>query len=128
VRLSLDTHIFLWAVTGDRRLPDAAAEAILAVDTEVHVSAVCVWEVAIKAALGRLGTLDPARLVGAIEGSGFLELPVTATHAAATTHLEPRHRDPFDRLLIAQAQVEHLTLVTVDEQVRRYDNVAVLPL
>jgi PIN domain nuclease of toxin-antitoxin system len=126
LRFSLDTHIFLWAVTGDDRLPATVADALLQVDADVYVSAVCVWEAAIKSSLGRL-SVEPARLVGAVQDSGFTELPITAAHAAATAGLEPLHRDPFDRLLIAQARVEGLTLVTVDAQVRVYNDVPIFP-
>jgi PIN domain nuclease of toxin-antitoxin system len=127
VRVSLDTHVFLWAVTVDPRLPAPVAEALLDPSVEVFVSAVCVWEVAIKVSVGRLALPATVDLVDAIGRSGFRELPVTARHAAATVELEPIHRDPFDRLLLAQAGVEELTLVSVDDQVRRYPGVRFFP-
>lgn len=126
MRLSLDTHIFLWAVTGDPRLPDVVGDALVDTEVEVYVSAVCVWEAAIKAALGRLQA-EPTQLVAAIRDSGFTELPITAAHAAATAGLADLHRDPFDRLLLAQARVEGLTLATVDAQLLAYDVVPCFP-
>ncbi|MEX1163206.1 MAG: type II toxin-antitoxin system VapC family toxin [Nitriliruptor sp.] len=126
MKLTLDTHIFLWAVTDDRRLPDQVRAVIEDPAVQVYVSAACVWEIAIKVGLGRLDA-DPAVLVRAIGDSGFEELPVTAAHAAAVGRLEPIHRDPFDRMLLAQAVVEDLTVATVDEAVRRYPGVRLLP-
>jgi PIN domain nuclease of toxin-antitoxin system len=116
VRLLLDTHVLLWWDEGERLDPQArhAIEAA----TEVFVSAVSAWEIAIKTALGRL---DPVRTVAeAIEECGFQELPVTVRHAAAVAGLPFHHRDPFDRLLVAQAKVEQLTVVTRDPTFRRY--------
>jgi PIN domain nuclease of toxin-antitoxin system len=126
VRLSLDTHVLLWAVTDDDRLPPEVGEAILDPANEVLVSAACIWEVAIKAGLGRL-PVDVDALVEAVPASGFQPLPVTAAHAAGVAALEPSHRDPFDRLLVAQARQEDLVLATVDAQVRQYAHVDVLP-
>lgn len=125
--LLLDTHVFLWAVAGDERLPTEVATRLSDPGVEVFVSAACIWESAIKWALGRLPIGDVDRLVGAIADSGFRELPVTAAHAAAVAELEPLHRDPFDRLLLAQARTEALTLVSFDAQVRRYPGVEFLP-
>lgn len=125
--LLLDTHVFLWAVAGDDRLPIEVATRLSDPTVEVFVSAACVWEAAIKWALGRLPLDDIARLVGAITDSGFRELPVRAAHAAAVAQLEPLHRDPFDRLLLAQAQTDALTFVSFDDQVRRYPGVEFLP-
>jgi PIN domain nuclease of toxin-antitoxin system len=116
VNLLLDTHVLIWWDEG-RRLAGAARRAIEAADT-VYVSAASAWEVAIKIALGRL---RPARTVEqAAEESGFLELPITFRHAERVTDLPAHHRDPFDRLLIAQAEIEALTLVTRDPVFDRY--------
>ena len=100
-----------------------AREAIEAADNAVLVSAVVIWEIAIKASVGRL-ELPPAdlrRLPRLIETAGFTELPVLARHAAGVQGLPWHHRDPFDRLLVAQARDEGLTLVTVDPVIRAYD-------
>ena len=92
---------------------------------EVYVSAASIWEIAIKARLGKIEA-DPHELAAAIEASGFLELPVSAMHAAGVTQLALHHNDPFDRLLIAQALVEPLKLVTVDAMLARYSDLVLL--
>jgi PIN domain nuclease of toxin-antitoxin system len=120
VRLLLGTHLFLWSVTDSPRLSAEARSSILAAD-EVYVSAVSIWEVAVKAGLGKIqGGLR--QLAGAIEGSGFVGLPVTPLHAAAVAGLPPRHRDPFDRLLVAQAMTEPLILLTADAALLEYSD------
>ena len=100
MRLLLDTHVFLWAVAGSPLLKAATRQMLQAAD-EVHVSAASIWEVAIKARLGKIDA-DPAELAAAIEPSGFMHLPVSAAHAAGVALLEPYHNDPFDRLLISR--------------------------
>jgi PIN domain nuclease of toxin-antitoxin system len=114
VRLLLDTHIALWAVTRSPLLPASAAALILEAD-EVWVSAASVWEIAIKHALAR-GDMPVSSAVArhAFSEAGFKWLDITAQHAAAVEALPPVHRDPFDRLLVAQAQTEPLILVTAD--------------
>jgi PIN domain nuclease of toxin-antitoxin system len=124
MRLLLDTHIFLWAVAGSRLLKPMTRRLIESAD-EVYVSAASIWEVAVKARLGKIEA-DPRELTAAIEASGFLELPVSATHAAGVAQLELHHNDPFDRLLIAQALAEPLKLVTVDEVLAKYSDVVLL--
>lgn len=110
MNLLLDTHVLIWWDEG-RRLAAAARRAITSADT-VYVSAATAWEVAIKTGLGRL---RPSRTVEqAAEESGFIQLPVTFRHAERVGSLPPHHRDPFDRMLIAQAEVEDLRLVTRD--------------
>ena len=120
MRLLLDTHLFLWSVTDSARLSAEARSSILAAD-EVYVSAVSIWEVAIKAGLGRIQG-DVRQLAEAIGGSGFVELPVTALHAATVAELLPHHRDPFDRLLVAQAMTEPLILLTADAALLEYSD------
>ena len=116
MNLLLDTHVLIWWDEG-RRLSGAARRAIETADT-VYVSAASAWEVAIKTGLGRL---RPTRTVGeAAEESGFLELPVTFRHAQRVSGLPALHRDPFDRLLVAQADLEGLTLVTRDPVFEQY--------
>jgi len=124
MRLLLDTRIFLWAVAGSPLLKPPVRRLIESAD-EVYVSAASIWEVAIKARLGKIEA-DPHELTAAIEASGFLELPVSARHAAGVAQLELHHNDPFDRLLIAQALAEPLKLVTVDEVLALYSDVVVL--
>lgn len=124
MRLLLDTHVFLWAVTGSRLL-NADVRRMIEAAEEVYVSAASIWEVAIKARLGKIEA-DPFELAAAIEASGFLELPVKAVHAAGVARLELHHNDPFDRLLIAQALTEPLKLVTADDVLAQYSDVVLV--
>ena len=118
MNLLLDTHIFLWCVADDPRLSAAAWSLIQEADT-VHVSSASLWEATIKHQLGKLA-IDPERLAQAIGASGFLELPITIRHAVTVARLPPLPRDPFDRLLIAQAMQEPLHLVTADAHLQPY--------
>lgn len=124
MRLLLDTHIVLWALTASPRLK---AETVLLLQRadEVYVSAASVWEVAIKVRLGKLEA-DVAALTAAIGESGFLELPVTAAHAAGVAELPLHHSDPFDRLLVSQALTEPLRLVTADALLAPYSDLVLL--
>jgi len=125
VRLLLDTHAFLWWCEDDPQLGVAEREAIRDGANEVFLSAASVWEMAIKQALGRLQVPEPAS-VAALR-MGIVPLPVAFAHAEATVALPVLHRDPFDRLLVAQARTEGLTLVTHDPLIRAYPGVAFLP-
>lgn len=116
-RILLDTHLLLWAVAEPRKLPAAARRRIE--EADVFVSAASLWEVSIKAALGKL-TADPAELLAEIEPAGFTLLPITGEHAAAVAKLPPVHADPFDRMLVAQAKTEPLLLVTNDAVLAGY--------
>jgi PIN domain nuclease of toxin-antitoxin system len=118
VRLLLDTHIFLWATIDSPKLANEARRLILSAE-EVYVSAASIWEIAIKSGLGKIEG-DVGLMVGAIEGSGFLELPVSASHAAFVATLPLHHRDPFDRLIVAQAMMEPLALLTADDVLSQY--------
>ena len=118
MRVLLDTHIFLWFLNGDKRLTSRALKHIDAAD-EVYVSAASVWEAAIKSGLGKLDA-QAAVLAAEITSVGFLELPVRAAHSIALQNLPLWHRDPFDRMLLAQAISESLQLLTADVQLRRY--------
>lgn len=112
MRLLIDTHVFIWAVTGSRQLKTPAREYLSQAQV-VYVSAASIWEIAIKARLGKIEG-DAEALTRAIEDSGFKELPVLSRHAAAVAKLPLHHTDPFDRLLLAQAFSEPLRLVTAD--------------
>lgn len=125
MRLLLDTHVFLWWCADDPRLGDVERRAIRDGVNDVFLSAASVWEMAIKQSLGRLEVPEPASATVAALGIG--RLPVEFEHAEATVGLPALHRDPFDRLLVAQARIEGLTLVTRDPQVRSYPGVAFLP-
>jgi len=122
VRLLLDTHVLLWWLADSPSLSGPAAVAI-ANEPEVFVSAASAWEVAIKRALGKLEAPDD--LTDALEATGMRQLPIGFAHAAVAGALPRHHDDPFDRMLVAQAQCERLTLVTSDIRISRYD-VAVL--
>jgi PIN domain nuclease of toxin-antitoxin system len=117
VSLLLDTHVVLWWLTDDATLSDQVKDQ-LDHEPDVYVSAATVWEVAIKQAMGKLR--EPADLPERIRDSGFRELPITSEHAIAAGRLPLIHRDPFDRMLVAQAQCEELTLVTKDPQILEY--------
>jgi len=119
VRLLLDTHILIWWLSDDRKLARAAREIIANPDNDVLVSAASVWEVAIKAALGRIDVeLDDFE--DEIVKSGFRPLPIGLRHAVTVGRLPAVHRDPFDRMLVAQASVEELRVVSHDRVFERY--------
>lgn len=119
--LLLDTHVLLWAAGASPRLPADARALIEDLENELVFSAASLWEVAIKSGLGRQEfSADPRLLRRGLLENGYVELPVTGAHAAAVDLLPPIHKDPFDRILIAQAQLEGLTLLTADEVVARY--------
>lgn len=118
MRLLLDTHVFLWVATDSRKLKAPAREFVRAASA-VFVSSASIWEIAIKTALGKL-QVDPEALVREIDVGGFIELPVSARHAARVARLPPLHNDPFDRLLVAQALCEPLILLTADKLLCQY--------
>lgn len=120
MRLLLDTHIFLWAIKNDRRLSKATRSKILNA-SDVFVSSASIWEAAIKAKLKKLDA-DMDQIVDAISESGFVELSITARHAATVCRLSDIHRDPFDRILIAQAISEPLTFITADTALKNYSD------
>lgn len=124
MRLLLDTHVLLWALADDARLLPSARDRIADGRSSVFVSAVSAWEITIKRALGKLRVPDD--LVEQLRMARFEDLDITIEHALAVADLPDHHRDPFDRLLVAQARVDGLTIVTHDPQVQQYD-VAVLP-
>lgn len=117
MKLLLDTHVVLWWLSGHGRLNTDGR--ILIERADCHVSAASIWEVAIKHRLGKL-PLAPSALITAIDDAGMHRLPVTYEHAAATTTLPELHNDPFDRLLIAQARLERMTLLSADDAVCAY--------
>lgn len=118
MRLLLDTHVVLWWRQDSRRLERAVRGAIAGAAV-VYVSAASAWEVAIKSAIGRLRLDDPFDIH--VQAAGFEPLPITFAHAAEVARLPPHHADPFDRMLIAQARLERLTLVTHDRNFLAYD-------
>ena len=118
MRLLLDTHVLLWWLSAQHLRPQAVA-AIASADSDVCVSAATIWEMNIKAALGKLEIPDD--LSDQLTHHGFDILPIGLAHALAVRSLPPHHADPFDRMLVAQSQVEELTLVTRDTNISRYE-------
>lgn len=120
MRILLDSHVFIWAVTDHPKLSKEGRELIENA-VEVYVSAASIWEIAIKSALGKTDA-DPEEMAAAIDASGFIELPVSSQHAAQVGKLPfiENHRDPFDRLLAAQSMAEPLILLTADVKLKAY--------
>ncbi len=115
MRLLLDTHLLLWAVSAPDKLDATTRGLVEDPANEVLFSAASIWEIAIKAGLGRADfTVRPEVIAQAARDTGFSELPVRAAVAARVADLQPHHRDPFDRLLVAQAMAELVLLYTVD--------------
>jgi PIN domain nuclease of toxin-antitoxin system len=123
MRLLIDTHIFLWAMSGDTKLTTQARIVMTRAEV-VFVSAVSIWEIAIKASLGKLDA-DVHKLADQLTHAGFRELPITLSHATAVYDLPHHHGDPFDRMLAAQAMTEPLYLLTADENIWKYTNLAI---
>jgi PIN domain nuclease of toxin-antitoxin system len=124
VRLLLDTHALLWVLTDARQLAEDARRAILGTSSVVAVSPVSGWELETKRALGKLET--PTDLVEQVDRLRFVPTPITLEHAIAAGRLPLHHRDPFDRMLVAQAQLEDYVIVTRDSRIALYD-VEVMP-
>ena len=122
MRILLDTRAFLWWLEDNAKLGPAAREAISEPENEVWVSAASAWEIAIKCALGRLVLKEPPEtcLPREIKKSGFRPLPISLAHALAVRKLPPVHADPFDRMLVVQARLEGLMLLTADRHLNRY--------
>jgi PIN domain nuclease of toxin-antitoxin system len=126
VRLLLDTHVLLWALIEPVKLKADIRALLEDADHEVLFSAASIWEIAIKAALGRSDfQVPPARIVEAARASGFIELPVNLAAALKVATLPPHHRDPFDRLLVAQAMTEPASLYTADARLTAYSELVV---
>jgi PIN domain nuclease of toxin-antitoxin system len=122
MRLLVDTHAFLWWIADDERLSARASAVIAEGGNEVFVSAASAWEIVVKSSLGRLELPTPiGRFVSSqLEANGFLALPISLRHALGLADLPPLHRDPFDRILVAQAVAEDLTLVSGDRALHGY--------
>lgn len=117
----LDTHVLLWATSNSERLPHAVRALLEDQANAVFFSAASLWEVAIKSAMKRADfKLDPRLLRRSLLENDYTELPISGAHTVAVDLLPPIHKDPFDRILIAQAQLEALTLLTADKQLASY--------
>ncbi|MDX9767776.1 MAG: type II toxin-antitoxin system VapC family toxin [Ectothiorhodospiraceae bacterium] len=117
-RVLLDTHAFLWWLADDPSLGAVARAVIADGRNEIYLSAASVWEISIKQALGKLEAPDDLEKVA--ENENFIRLPISLFHAESAGKLPPLHNDPFDRMLVAQAQAEGLSIMTADEHIPRY--------
>ena len=113
-----DTHTLLWWLSDDPRLSARARDLIAAGEVPVRYSAASIWEAEIKAASGKL--VVPDNLIDALDADRFSELPIRARHARAASRLPPLHRDPFDRMIVAQARLEGLVVITADAKIADY--------
>lgn len=121
MHLLLDTHLLLWAAATPEQLSREARELIEDAENILVFSAASIWEITIKRSLGRADfRVDPGLLRRGLVEHGYEELPITSTHAMAVAHLPPVHRDPFDRMLIAQAETEGFLLLTADDDIAEY--------
>ena len=125
MNILLDTHILLWWLTDDRRLKKLERDLLIDSGNPVSISVVSYWEIVIKTANGRLeAELD--EVLKAVDQSGFSTLPIHARHTRALADLPPHHADPFDRMLVAQAQADSLRLLTRDQKIAAYGPVVML--
>ncbi len=124
MRVLLDTHILLWSLNDDPRLSSKALRLIENA-AGVYVSAATFWEMAIKVSMGKLD-VDLDEIRDHCLESGFIQLPITSEHAIAVKELEPHHKEPFDRLIVATAISEPIKLLTSDPQVAHYSPLAIL--
>lgn len=122
----LDTHTFLWFVTGDHRLSQEVNEIIRDLANEAYVSIASIWEISIKQGLGKLPPLprEPDEMMG---DTGLIQLDISVDHAKLAGRLPFLHRDPFDRMLVAQAHLENLILITDDWKIEQYDVATLRP-
>ncbi|MFN7085202.1 MAG: type II toxin-antitoxin system VapC family toxin [Burkholderiales bacterium] len=125
--LLLDTHVLLWALDTPERLPKTIIDQIEAPETEVYFSAASIWEIAIKVAIGKINfKYSPEEISQGARETGFMELSITAAHCAKVANLFPHHRDPFDRLLVAQALLMPAQLITADSALTPYSELVKL--
>lgn len=119
----LDTHAFIWLLSRNGKVPKRVREHVLSTPKTVYVSLTSIWEIAIKVGIGRLPEMQPylPKIEAIIDEMGFKILPIESHHAIAVANLPRHHADPFDRMLIAQAQEERLTLITNDLAFSAYD-------
>jgi PIN domain nuclease of toxin-antitoxin system len=120
VKYLLDTHVFLWYTDGSQKLSEAAENLIDNPNNVIYFSIASLWEIAIKIGIGRLD-LSFNSLISRLENSGFFVLQPQSSHLGGIINLPPIHKDPFDRLLIATALAENMTILTADENIHKYD-------
>ncbi len=123
MRLLLDTHVFLWATTDPERLSTVAKEILTSSDNRAFLSAASTWEIAIKAHLGRLSLRESAAkwIPSAMQEAGVYPIDILQRHTYVAATLPNYHADPFDRMLISQALIENMSLITADRQILRYE-------
>lgn len=123
MKVLLDTHTFLWWITDDNRLSSSAREIITSGDNELFLSAAAGWEIAIKAQLGRIKLpKEPHSFIAEqLRLNSIQSIPIHMSHALHIYSLPNHHRDPFDRMIVAQAQLEDLAILTMDSQIARYE-------
>jgi PIN domain nuclease of toxin-antitoxin system len=124
MRILLDTHAAIWAASDSSRLPARIATLVAASDTEIHVSAASIWEISIKHSLGKRHRMpfSGREAIDIFQAVGFALLDITALHAASVGELSLTHADPFDRLILAQAAVEPMRLITSDSKLAGYSD------
>ena len=122
MKLLLDTHAFIWLTTDDERLSVIARNAILDSRNTLYLSSASLWEIAIKSAIGKLRLPDNAEAFvhKHVKAAQLVELPITFRHTFHLQHLPEHHKDPFDRMLVAQALAEKLTILTIDPLIAQY--------
>jgi len=122
MKVLLDTHAFLWWIMNDPRLSERATAIIAAPENSVYMSAASAWEIAIKAQIGKLSLAQPVEqyIPAQVTINGFIDLPISLGHALQTYSLPLHHRDPFDRILVAQSQLEEMFLLSADPLLSRY--------
>lgn len=122
MKILLDSHVFLWAITDSPRLTETHREFFLDEGNELHLSVASVWEMLIKVGLGKLPLPDPAAeyVTKQMEKNRIALLPIRLSHLAELQKLPPLHRDPFDRMLIAQARAEKMRMLSADAQIPEY--------
>ena len=123
MQLLLDTHAFIWFISGDEAMPSKVIDAIRNIENKCYISIASIWEIAIKSSLKKLELKsDFNKIIDLLIENEIELLPITFEHLQALIQLEFHHRDPFDRLIIAQGSVEQLTIITKDEQFVKYTN------
>ena len=126
MNILLDTHAILWFLKGDEKMPKTTRDAVCSTENEKYVSIASLWEVAIKSSSGKLNLEDGFDgFIQAIWDNGILLLEVDPDHIKAVAELPFIHRDPFDRLLVAQAMVEDMTIMTIDDNIIKYDIITI---
>lgn len=121
MKILLDTNILLWVAGSPEKIPENILNQIQDTQNTLFFSAASIWEIAIKHALGKPDFFfDPLTIYQALVENNYIELPISSNHAIATKHLPQIHKDPFDRLLIAQAMTENMLLITADQTITRY--------